>query len=137
MKSFIALFVLALGLAFPVLAADQEGRDHLENRVKQLNSLAAKPGQLDLAIQRISTETGVPEASLRRQHGRHPDIGVGGLMIANVLANDTKKAPETFLKERAAGKKWLAIAKENKVSVETLNERLDRLARAIKGDKES
>ena len=135
MKTFLAItWLMILGLTFPVIAADKEDLDHLEDRVKQLNSLANKPGKLDLAIQRISTETGVPEASLRRQHGRHPDIGVGGLMIANVLANETKKLPEVFLKQRAAGKKWVPIAKENKVTVETLNERLDRLNKAIKGD---
>jgi hypothetical protein len=126
--------LMALGLMFPVIAADKEDLDHLEKRVKQLNSLAAKPGREEVALKRISTETGVPEASVRRQHGRHPDIGLGGLMIANVLANETKKLPEVFLKQRAGGKKWLAIAKENKVSVDSLNERLDRLAKAVKSD---
>jgi hypothetical protein len=85
-------------------------------------------------LQRISTETGVPLERVREQHKQHPDIGVAGLMLANVMASDTKKRPENFLNQRASGKKWLKIAKEQNVPVERLNERLDRLNRAIKGD---
>jgi hypothetical protein len=125
--------ILALGLVFPALAADKEDLDHLENRVKQLNALGAKPATQDIALQRISTETGVPLETVRKQHGRHPAIGIAGLMIANVLANETKKNPGTFLTQRDNGKKWRQIAKENNVSVEKLNERLDRLHNAIKG----
>ncbi len=129
----IMTMALALGLVFPALAADKEDLDHLENRVKQLNALAAKPNMQDIAFQRISTETGVPLETVRKQHGRHPNIGIAGIMIANVLANETKKNPDWFLTQRDDGKKWLQIAKENKVTVEKLNERLDRLHKAIKG----
>ena len=134
MKTFIAMtMLLALGFVFPAIAADKEDLDHLENRVKQLNAVGAKPEMTDIALQRISTETGVPVETVRKQHGRHPKLGVAGLMIANVLSNETKKTPEQFLAEREKNKKWLQIAKENNVTVDKLNERLDRLAKAIKG----
>src|SRR5689334_17288357 len=114
MKTFIAMtMLLALGLAFPTMAADKEDHDELENRVTQINAMGAKPNMTDIALQRISTETGVPVETVRKQHGRHPSIGVAGLMIANVLANETKKAPETFLAQREGGKKWKQIAKQN------------------------
>jgi hypothetical protein len=129
-----ALFV-ALGMAFPLIAADKDDLEHLENRVKQLNSLAEKPGMTGVALKTISNETGVPLEKVRNQHKRHPDIGLGGLMVANVLANDTTKGPEHFLSQRDEGKKWLAMAREHKVPVDRLNMRLDRLARAIKGEK--
>lgn len=136
MKALLTTAVLfAFGLMAPLIAADNDDVEHFENRAKQLNNQAEKPGMLQVALQRISTETGVPLENVRAQHKRHPDIGVAGLMIANVLANETKKAPEQFLSQRAEGKKWLVMAKQNKVSVDKLNERLDRLARAIKGDK--
>src|SRR6476469_7996729 len=126
MKLLLATaLVWAVGLMGSLTAADKDDLEHLENRVKQLNAQAQKPGMMDVALQRISTETGVPLENVRRQHERHPDVGVAGLMIANVLANDTKKSPETFLSEHAKGKKWLTIAKNNKVSVDNLNERLD------------
>jgi hypothetical protein len=134
MKILIAMTILALGLVFPAFAADKEDLDHLENRVKQLNALGAKPAMQDVAFQRISTETGVPVEAVRKQHDRHPNIGIAGLMIANVLANETKKNPESFLTQRDSGKKnWRQLARENNVSVEKLNERLDRLHKAIKG----
>jgi hypothetical protein len=136
MKALITLtLLLSLGLVAPVIAADQDDVEQFENRVKQLNTLGEKPGTENLALQRISTETGVPLENVRTQHKRHPNIGVGGLMVANVLSNETGKPTEHFLSQRASGKKWLAMAKENKVTVEKLNQRLDRLARAIKGDK--
>jgi len=121
---------MALGFVFPAMAADKQD---LDNRVKQLNSVGSKPDMQDVAFQRISTETGVPVETVRKQHQRHPNVGVAGLMIANVLANETKKAPEQFLGEHEKGKKWVPIAKENNVTVDKLNERLDRLAKAING----
>ena len=133
MKIIIAMTILALGLVFPTLGADKEDLDHLENRVKQLNALAAKPEMKDIAFQRISTETGVPLETVRKQHSRHPEIGIAGVMIANVLANETKKKPDSFLTQRDNGKNWRQLAKENNVSVDKLNERLDRLHKAIKG----
>lgn len=134
MKALIALTALlwTMGFVAPAMAADQKALDEFENRAKRLNALGAD--KFDLAIQRISTETGVPVDTIRRQHERHPDTGIAGLMVANVLANETKKIPETFLSQRAAGKNWVTIAKENKVSVDTLNQRLARLERAIKGN---
>lgn len=134
MRTIIAMtMLLALGLVFPAMAADKQDLDHLENRVKQLNAVGAKADMKDIALQRISTETGVPVETVRKQNERHPGTGVAGLMIANVLANETKKKPETFLSQHEGGKKWLQIAKENKVTVDKLNERLDRLAKAING----
>jgi hypothetical protein len=136
MKAFFAVTLLmALGLVFPSLAADKQELDHFENRVQQLNSLAEKPGKIDVALKGISNETGVPLEKVQNQNKRHPQMGIAGLMIANVLADDTKKAPEQFLSERESGKKWVTIARENKVSVDKLNERLDRLARVLKGNK--
>jgi len=134
MRTLIAVAMLwALGFAVPAVAADNDDLEHFENRVQQLNAQAAKPAQVDVALQRISTETGVPVEAVRKQHKQHPNIGIAGLMIANVLANETKKSPDEFLSKRESGKKWLAVAKAHNVSVDKLNERLDRLASAIKG----
>ena len=132
MKALITLTLL-LSLMAPVMAADQDDVEEFEKRVKQLNALAEKPGMDNVALKRISTETGVPLENVRAQHKRHPNIGAGGLMVGNVLSNETGKSTEQFLKQRADGKKWLQMARDNKVPVEKLNERLERLDRAIKG----
>jgi hypothetical protein len=136
MKTLIVSAVLwALGLCLvgPVMAADKQDLDKFDKRINDINAMTTKPAKADLAFQRISTETGMPVERLKQQHQRHPDIGLAGLFVANVLADETKKGPEVFLSQRASGKKWINIAKENKVSVEKLNERLDRLENAIKG----
>ncbi|MFL5048441.1 MAG: hypothetical protein ACJ8EA_26715, partial [Xanthobacteraceae bacterium] len=133
-KLLLALttLVVAFGLTAPVFAADDE--DTYEKKVKQVNALGEKPGRMKVCLQRISTETGVPVEKVQTQAKRHPEAGAAGLFLANLMADETKKEPEQFLKARENGKKWLTIAKNNKVSVDKLNERLDRFEKAIKGE---
>jgi len=127
----LSIFALLIGFVTPVMAADDE--DQYEQKVKHLNSLGDKPGKMKVALQRISTETGVPLDRVEAQHKRHPEMGVAALMLANVMSADTKKQPSYFFEQRKAGKKWLTLAKENNIPVDRLNERLDRLEKAIKG----
>ena len=58
-------------------------------------------------------------------------MGGAALLLANVMAAETKKSPESFLKERSSGKEWVEIAQENKIPTDKLNVRLDRIERAI------
>jgi hypothetical protein len=105
-------------------------RNELDNRVEQINRMI-KRDNMDLAVKRISTETGVPEDRVRAMHERHQRIGPAGLMIANVLANETKKEPEQFMREKTGGKTWVAIARDNNVPLDRLSMRLDRLETAL------
>ena len=89
--------------------------------------------KMDLVLQRISTETGVPVERLKQQHQKNPNVGLGGLFVANLMADETKKSPENFVAQKAAGKKWVTIAKEHNVSLDKINDRLERLEKAIKG----
>lgn len=125
-----AAVMLSLSLA-PAFAADDEDVERYENKVKRVNNIADKPGMMKVALQRISTETGVPLEKVQSQHQKHPEVGAAGLLIANVLANETKKAPAHFLQQREGGKRWLGIARDANVSVDKLNERLDRFERAL------
>ena len=127
----LSVFALLLGIVTPALAGDDE--DQYEQKVKHINSLADKPGKMKVALQRISTETGVPVDRVENQHKKNPDMGAAGIMLANVMSADTKKAPGYFVEQRKAGKKWLTLAKENNIPVDRLNERLERLEKAIKG----
>ena len=132
MTKLLAFAVSAFLVAIPsLIAADDQDVDEFERRVSRINAAADKPGKMNIALQRISTETGVPLENVRGQHKRYTNMGAAGIMIANVLANETKKAPNDFLKARTDGKKWLAQARDNKVSVEKLNDRLERLQKAM------
>jgi hypothetical protein len=123
--------VAAIALALPTLSIQASEKEQLDDKIQHINDLAKKPGARDVAVQRVSVETGVPVERVQAMHQKHSDIGIGGVMVANVLADETKKDPEVFMKQRGQGKKWAAIAKENNVSFTSLNDRLDRLERAL------
>jgi hypothetical protein len=74
---------------------------------------------------------------LQDMHKRHPDAGAAGIMIACVLADNTKKPPEEFLSKHIKGKGWAAIAHDNNVPLEKLNVRLDHLERELTPVKEA
>jgi len=136
MKTLIVsavMWALGLCLVSPIVAADKKNLNEFDKRVNDVNAIASKPANMDMAFQRISTETGMPVDRLKQLHQKHPDIGLGGLFVANVLADETKKGPDTFLSQKASGRKWVNIAKENNVSVDKLNDRLERLEKALKG----
>ena len=137
-KSLVSLLMAGAMLGAgvnSVFAAENPGRDALEDRVQEVNRSGRSEG-MDVTLKRISTETGVPLDQVKAMHKRYP-VGPGGLMIACVLANETKKEPEQFLKQHANGKSWVALARANDVGIDKLSSRLDRLNTAIGHDDSS
>lgn len=140
MRKFIVtamLGTLALGLNLNALAADRPAKRELDDHTKAVNELATHGERMQLALHQISVETGVPLEEVRKMHQGHPDAGPAGIMNACVLADNTKKTPEDFLRKHLDGKGWAAIAKDNNVPLEKLNERLDRLENALATDKQN
>ena len=129
MKKWITTIIVAtVSLGFTAtLAHGQSARDELETRAQHVNSLADRHGGMREVIHSVSVETGVPEEQLRRMHDAHPDAGPAGLMIASVLADNTKKSPEMFLSRHVKGRGWASMARENNVPLDKINERLDKL----------
>ncbi len=128
MKKFpyILAALVSLGITGSRMrAADQ--KDVLEDRVHSLNSMADKRGDFKVSLHDVSTETGVPMDQLQKMHDQHPDAGAGGIMVACVLADDTKKTPEHFLSSHVGGHGWAEIARQNSVPLDRINGRLDRL----------
>src|SRR5262245_36715842 len=135
-KLLLALMTstVALTLGFgPVSAADKDdAAAQFKKRADQINNATAKDPELfQTALKQISVETGVPLERVRTHHQRHPQMGAAGLLLANVMAAETKESPATFLNERKSGEQWLAIAREHKVPIEKLNVRLDNVWKAI------
>jgi hypothetical protein len=122
----IAGLVLSSGVAF---SAEQVKSERLDDRATEVNKVAKRDDVL--ALDRVSTETGIPRPEVESAHKRHPDIGPAGVLIAGVMADETKKPMESFMHDRDHGKSWAVIANENKVPVDKLVGRLDRLERAI------
>lgn len=125
-----------LGLSSASLRAadDAEDRDEFERRARQINKSVDKPSEVKRAIHHISIQTGVSEERVQAQHRRNPDLGPAGLLIANVMSAETKKEPEQFIRQRMDGKGWKAIARQNDVSLEKLNTRLENLEKAVDDD---
>lgn len=136
-KLFIALITLSvmLGLATGQARAAQQTsktKDVFGTHAQQINSAAeSNPAVMKEALHQVSVETGVAQDKVQAQHQRHPQVGPAGLLVANVLAAETKKAPETFITEHLSGKSWQAIAKENNVSPDRITTRMDRVWKAI------
>ena len=130
----IAGLTLSLGMA-PLRAAENKDADRLNERVHDINDLAKKRGMMTPALKTVSNETGVPLEQVEALHKKHDDTGPAGLMLACVLAAETKKEPESFIKSHNSGKGWGAIARENNVPVERLTVRLDHMERFVTSDK--
>lgn len=131
-KYLLNLSVISLFLVSGITTTfgQKAAREQLDNHTQEVNKAAKKQG-MELSLQRVATETGVPLDQVQAMHKKYSDTGAGGLLIACVLANETKKAPEDFLKRHASDKSWAAIARDNNVSFDKLNERLTRLENAI------
>lgn len=128
--AYILAAVVSLGIG-AVQAQPTYGHSgqkaQLDDRVRSLNSMADRRGDFKIALHDVSVETGVPMEKLQRMHDQHPDAGPGGIMVACVLADDTKKSPEHFLSSHVNGHGWAQIALDNNVPLDRINGRLDRL----------
>ena len=105
-------------------------------RAHSLNLSVDKNGTLKDAIHAVSVETGVPEAKIEAMHQKHPKAGPTGILAACVLADETKKDPERFLTRYSGGRTWTEIAADNKVPIEKLNVRLDRVENYVNSSPE-
>jgi hypothetical protein len=138
MKNLTCCFAVMAGLLFstglnPALAADKGSKSNLQSKMEEVNSVTS--GKTDIALQRVATETGVPIERVRAMHKNHPKVQPAGILVACVLADETKKTPGSFMEEHDAGKTWPAIAEENNVSLDKLSARVERLQQALNGEK--
>lgn len=136
-KMMYTLLVATVSLGLTAtLARGQERqgqKDELDNRAQTVNSLAEKHGGMRDALHNVSVETGVPMDRVQRMHEDHPNAGAAGIMIACVLADNTKASPDRFLSEHQNGRGWASIARENNVPLEKINGKLDNLEHQLNG----
>ena len=122
----IAGLSLCLG-ANGLKAAD--ARQELNAHVEDVNKAAKN--KMETALHAVSVETGIPQERVETMHKNFPDVGPAGILMASVLADNTKKDPETFMRKHHTGTGWTAQARENNVSLDKLHERLDHLDKAV------
>ena len=133
-KSTLSLMTAALvvGLGVGVTrAADKDVNEEFNARVHAVNDAAKKKDMMPVALHAVSVETGVPLPEVEAMHKRYSDIGPAGVLIACVMADETKMKPEEFLHERNGGKGWTTMARDHKVPIEKLNARLEHLEKEL------
>jgi uncharacterized protein YdiU (UPF0061 family) len=139
-KQILTIFtVLGLALALNTASAQSSKDDttakQLRDIEKQLNQKTQTTKQWQAAMHTISVETGVPQDQLRAMKKGHPEVQPAGILIASVLADETKKAPEDLLKQHLSGQNWPAVARNNNVPFDKLTQRLQKVLQAIPGAK--
>jgi len=123
---------LVLGLGTGIASAqDKATKSNFERKASKVNQDARKPGMMKVALHTISVETGVPQERIEAMHKDNPEAGPAGILIASVMADETKLPPERFLKSHLDGHDWDLIARKNNVPLEKVNERLDHLQRSL------
>jgi hypothetical protein len=134
-KIMYSLLVASVSLGLSAGFARGQGRaaekDELDTRAITVNKLADQRGGMREAIHDVSVETGVPLEKVQRMQDNHPDAGAAGIMIACTIADNAKGNPESYLSRHVNGKGWGAIARENNVPLDKINDRLAKLERDL------
>jgi hypothetical protein len=132
-KSTYSVFIasLVIGLAAGSLfAADAKvEKEVLDERAKDINEAAKKPGMAEIALKSISTETGVPRDQVEGMYKHHKNPS--GILIACVLADETKRPAQDFLEHHASGKSWTSMAHDHHVPLEKINGKLAHLEKDL------
>ena len=135
MRKYIFTAITVIGMALALKPAPAQAASDSENQLhqlqKQINDGTQTTPQWETAMHTISVQTGVPRDQLRSLRQKYPTVEPSAVLIACVLADHTKKAPEEFLKQHIAGQTWVQIAGNNKVPLDKIDERLQRVQQAL------
>jgi hypothetical protein len=121
---------MALALNTAALAASAP-ETQLHQLQTQINAATKTTPQWETAMHTISVQTGVSREQLRAMRQKHPTVEPSAVLIACVLADETKKAPDQFLERAIATQDWIPIARNNKVPLEKINARLEQIQQAL------
>lgn len=113
----------------------RELRADITKHARTINTLDNKAGARRAGYEAIAKETGVSVSTLQAQQRQHQEVGTAGLLMANVIAGQTKRPAGNYLRQAAEGKPWERIAADNGVNLEDLDAKLGRLEEAMRNAK--
>lgn len=113
----------------PALSA-KEVKAQFNHHFQAINSMDKNTRAVQAGLKVVSEETGVPLATVQEQRKAYA-LGAGGLLVANELSKATQKPAKTFLAQRVKGAEWTAIVAANKVELDPLLPKLDRVEQAM------
>jgi len=130
---FTALAVIGITVALNSTPAQgaSASETQLHQLQKQINEGTQTTQQWETAMHTVSVQTGVPRDQLRTLRQKYPTVEPAAVLISCVLADQTKKAPEEYLKQHIAGQTWVQIAANNKVPLDRIDERLQKIQQAL------
>jgi len=150
MKKLTILFsIVALAATFNTNAADtqkerravreradrQDTKTDVEDRIRTINRLDNKPATRDAGLRAVSKELGIPVPTLEAQLKSHPNIGIAGLLVANSIAQESKKDAESVIKAHSTDRSWQEVARNNSVTLGSLDTKLGNVESAMKEGK--
>jgi hypothetical protein len=129
------LSIATLVVALNVPAADKQTqtKGDIEDRIREVNRLDNKGAEKNAGLRAVSDELAIPVPTLQAQLKSHPNLGIGGLVAANTIAQATKKDADTLIKAHGEGRGWAVVARNNGVSVDTIESKLTNVENAMKG----
>ena len=127
----LLIAAVSLGMTAGFVRGQPGAREELDSRAHSVNDLADRHGGMREAIHDVSVETGVPMDRVQRMHDEHPNAGAAGILIACVMADNTKEPAERFLERHQHGRSWASIARESNVPLDKINYKLDNLQREL------
>jgi hypothetical protein len=115
--------------------ATKGDKQDIEQRIRQINRLDNRPAVRDAGLRAVSKELGKPVPQLEAQLKDHPNLGIAGLLVANTIASESKKDADTVIKAHGAGRGWVDVARNNSVSLDSLEAKLSRVESAMRDAK--
>lgn len=109
-----------------------ERRALLNKRIEDLDAMGRHPEVRDRVFSRLYRGAGIPISALESQEKAHPEAGIGGMMIANIIAKLGRISVEQVYAEHKAGKSWGEIANERKVGVADLLDKVSDYSAAAR-----
>jgi len=100
----------------------QARRAKLESQVAELDSFGNTPEARERVFTRLHKNSNIPVSSLEAQRKAYPDVGLGGLTVANYITKGNSKvtAQQVLAEHKSTGKGWGEIAQSHGVHLTDL-----------------
>lgn len=113
--------------AKPAVKVDKdvlERRAKLEKQVGELDAMGKQSAVKDRLAVRLYKRMDLPLSTVDTQQKANPDLGMGGITVANYIARWGKIPADQVFAEHKSGKGWGEIANAHKVSLHDLIDKM-------------
>lgn len=112
--------------------AEKAAKRDIDGHIRDINKLDNKESARLAGLRAVSKATAVPVPRLEEQLKNHPKAGIAGLLVANEIANKTKKEPSDVFRAHGNGKSWAELAREHSADVVAMENKLTNVESAMR-----